>query len=118
MTLLGPGVGATDLVYALAMACPDDFLPSQQGTDEQEDIEEQVLQAYHKALSMHAAENGCVVDYSMDQLRLDFGAGMLDFMRWAFCARSVLGYLWISAPLFPLPIPLSIHSTQLYSTLL
>jgi len=78
----GPGLPATDLVYLIAMALPAPTEEALEGT----------LRGYHRHFveartKVCGEEAGEENKASFRQLELDFKVALIDFTRWAFCAR-------------------------------
>mmetsp|Transcript_42732 Transcript_42732/g.96277 ORF Transcript_42732/g.96277 Transcript_42732/m.96277 type:complete len:415 (-) Transcript_42732:164-1408(-) len=71
----GPGVGATDVIYLLAMASSDEIV---------DDLANQVLRPYHAELS---AALGGTEAYPMDEFVLEFKRATVDFLRWLVAGR-------------------------------
>ena len=77
----GPGLASTDLIYFLSMCLPGEYLES---TD--------FLHEYWKHFDVamrrrNSDQNDSCSSLTFEEFLLDFKVSLLDFTRWAFCAR-------------------------------
>ena len=78
----GPGLASTDLIYFLSMCLPGEYLYSTDFLQKYWD--------YFKAATEREVldyENNTCSSLTIEEFKIDFKIALLDFTRWAFCAR-------------------------------
>ena len=82
----GPGLASTDLIYFLSMCLPGDYLLDST----------YFLKKYWEyldaALNRQTDQNETCNTLTFEEFQLDFKIALLDFTRWAFCARLKVFY--------------------------